>query len=125
MKSDGQLKAVIFAHFSLSAVVYSAGHKISWTHHPGFPAVRANIARGMAELNGFEILFRVLRGPDMPWLGADTLSILLKAFSEVRSPTLFICGLSVSFFYTVFLTIWIALCRPTAHNLLFSGDPSH
>jgi hypothetical protein len=63
---------------------YSAGHKISWTHHPGFPAVRANIARGMAELNGFEILFRVLRGPDMPWLGADTLSILLKAFSEVR-----------------------------------------
>ena len=61
------------------------GHKISWTHHPGFPAVRANIAREMAEMNGFETLFRVLRGPDVPWLGADTLSILLKAFSEVQS----------------------------------------
>ena len=59
------------------------GHKISWTHHAGFPAVRANIAREMAAINGFEILFRVLRGPDVPWLGADTLSILLKAFSEV------------------------------------------
>ena len=59
------------------------GHKIGWTHHAGFPAVRANIAREMAAINGFEILFRVLRGPDVPWLGADTLSILLKAFSEV------------------------------------------
>ena len=45
--------------------------------------MRANIAREMAAINGFEILFRVLRGPDVPWLGADTLSILLKAFSEV------------------------------------------
>ena len=47
--------------------------------------MRANIAREMAAINGFEILFRVLRGPDVPWLGADTLSILLKAFSEVSA----------------------------------------
>ena len=46
--------------------------------------MRENIAHEMAEMNGFEVLFRVLRGPDVPWLGADTLSILLKAFSEVR-----------------------------------------
>ena len=65
-------------------IIHNLGHKISWTHHPGFAAVRENIAHEMAEMNGFEVLFRVLRGPDVPWLGADTLSILLKAFSEVR-----------------------------------------
>lgn len=56
--------------------------------------MRANIAREMAAINGFEILFRVLRGPDVPWLGADTLSILLKAFSEVSaipSEQIYVC----------------------------------
>ena len=60
------------------------GIKVSWTHYAGFPAVRLGLARKFAEKNGFGCVLDLLRKPDATWLGAETLSILLKSFCEVN-----------------------------------------
>jgi hypothetical protein len=63
---------------------FETGLRISWNHHPGFPAVRVTLAQKFAKTGGFGAVLHVLQSPETSWLGADGLSILFRAFCEVR-----------------------------------------
>lgn len=59
--------------------------KVNLIYHPGCPTVRMQMARKFADLDGFRVLLSLLRNPNIQWMGAESLQIILKSMTEVKA----------------------------------------
>ena len=50
---------------------------------PGFPAARIQMARKFAEVDGFRVILNLVKDPQLPWLGANKIQIVVKSMIEV------------------------------------------